>query len=112
VLLLRENPHFGRLLQQACAEKKIAADFYPAGDQLSDLLWLVSAGLGCCPCSMLLREMLPPGAVVRPLVSAPKLKLSLLIPKHSPATTALALAGIAREWAAGPAPTRESPAAS
>jgi DNA-binding transcriptional LysR family regulator len=101
VLLLRENPHFGRLLQQACAEKKIAADFCPAGDQLSDLLWLVSAGLGCCPCSMLLREMLPPGARVRPLVPAPKLKLSLLIPKHNAAPTALAFVGIAREWTAG-----------
>jgi DNA-binding transcriptional LysR family regulator len=108
VLLLRENPHFGRLLQQACAEKKIAADFYPAGHQLSDLLWLVSAGLGCCPCSMLLSEMLPPGAIVRPLVSAPRLKLSLLLPKHSPAPTAQALAGIARELAAGPASKRES----
>jgi DNA-binding transcriptional LysR family regulator len=102
VLLLRANPHFGWLLQQSCAEKKITADFYPAGHQLSDLLWLVSAGLGCCPCSMLLREMLPPGAVARPLVSASKLKLSLLSPNHSPAPTALALAGIAREWAAGP----------
>lgn len=100
VLLLRENPHFGRLLQQACSEKKIDADFYPAGHQLSDLLWLVSAGLGCCPCSMLLKDMLPPGAVLRPLVSAPKLKLSLLLPKQGASPTAQALAGIAREWAA------------
>lgn len=100
VLLLRENPHFGRLLQQACAEKKVAADFYPAGHQLSDLLWLVSAGLGCCPCSMLLSEMLPAGAILRPLSPAPRLKLCVLLPKHGAAPTSLAFAGIAREAAA------------
>ena len=100
VLLLRDNPHFGRLLQQACAEKKVAVDFYPAGQQLNDLLWLVSAGLGCCPCSMLLSEMLPPGAVLRPLISAPKLRLGLLLPKQGAAPTARAFAGIAKEWAA------------
>lgn len=94
------NPHFGRLLRDGCAQRQITPDFHYAADDLTELLWLVSAGTGLCPCSLLLGHQVPPGAELRPLSSAaPKLAISLMIPNHGTNAAALALSGVAREQA-------------
>ena len=98
ILLLKDNPHFGRLLQEACHEAKVEPDFLSAGKDHAELLWLVAAGMGICPCSLLLQHAIPPGAVLRPLTGrAPKLKIALILPKNHDSPTAAALGGIAKE---------------
>ena len=98
ILLLKDNPHFGRLLQEACHLARVEPDFVAAGKDHAELLWLVAAGLGLCPCSLLLQHTVPPGAVLRPLAgSAPRLKIALLLPTREGSPTAIALGGIAQE---------------
>ncbi len=99
ILLLRNNRHFGRLLQDVCLERGISPEYRSVGEDFSDLLWLVSAGVGCCPCSMLLGHLVPPGAVLRPLASAPKLSISLIVPGANAHPAAVALARLAVERA-------------
>lgn len=98
ILLLKDNPHFGRLLQEACHDAKVEPDFIAAGKDHAELLWLAAAGMGMCPCSLLLQHAVPPGAVLRPLSSsAPKLKIALILPQNEGSPTATALGGIAKE---------------
>lgn len=85
VLLLADNPHFGQLLRDQCASRGVGARFDACARDLTELAWLVSAGLGVCPFSPLLAYQLPPGAVFRPLASgAPRLELHLLHPRDHP----------------------------
>ena len=98
ILLLKENPHFGRLLQDACHLANVEPEFVAAGRDHAELLWLVAAGLGAAPCSLLLQHAIPPGAVLRPISnSGPKLKIALILPHQNASPTAMALSGIAKE---------------
>lgn len=102
ILLLKDNPHFGRLLQDACHLARVEPEFIAVGKDHAELLWLVAAGMGVCPCSLLLRHAIPPGAVLRPIsASAPKLKIALILPQQEASPTAAALGGIAKELSLG-----------
>jgi DNA-binding transcriptional LysR family regulator len=79
LILLRSNPHFGRNFLDLAAKHGIALTAIPSAEDFPSLQWLVRAGLGVAPCSMLLADTLPAGLVVR-LVrpSLPRLEIHAL----------------------------------
>lgn len=60
------NPNYGQFFLQTCARHGARPEIDYAADDLPTLLWLVSAGLGVCPCPSSLADSLPAGAVARP----------------------------------------------
>ncbi len=68
LLLLRGNAYFGRFLMSHGVRLKPVhgAEDFPS------LHWMVRAGLGVAPCSLLLAEGLPQGLVCKPLRPAPE----------------------------------------
>lgn len=61
------NPHYGQRLLALCAQHNVQPAVNYAADDLSALIWLVSAGLGVCPYPESLATSAPRDVVVRPL---------------------------------------------
>jgi len=72
LVLLRDNPHFGRLLLAHTARHRIQVFPIYTAEDFPSLHWLVRAGLGIAPCSLLLAETLPRGLVAKRLKPAPE----------------------------------------
>lgn len=76
LLLLRENPSFGKNILALAVRAGIDLRAQHAAEDFPSLYWMVRAGLGFAPCSLLLTDSLPRGLVARPLRPAPP-KLSI-----------------------------------
>jgi DNA-binding transcriptional LysR family regulator len=61
LVLLRENPHFGQFLLTHVAKHGVRLFPIHIGEDFPSLHWLVRAGLGIAPCSLLLAPGLPRG---------------------------------------------------
>lgn len=72
LLLLRGNAHFGQLLLAHAAAHRATLEPAHVAEDFPSLHWMVRAGLGIAPCSLLLADGLPQGLVVRPLKPAPE----------------------------------------
>ena len=72
LLILRGNPHFGRNLVELADRHSVRLTPLPLAEDFLSLHWMVRAGLGFAPCSLLLREGLPRGLTARPLRPAPQ----------------------------------------
>jgi len=60
------NAHYGQLFLQHCSRHGAQPVVDYAADDLSTLVWMVSAGLGVCPYPSSLVESLPAGALALP----------------------------------------------
>jgi DNA-binding transcriptional LysR family regulator len=60
------NPHYGQFFLQTCARHGARPVIDYAADDLSTLIWLVSAGLGVCPYPSSLAAQVPAGVTVLP----------------------------------------------
>lgn len=72
LILLRDNPCFGQNFLEFAAKHGVALTAVHAAEDFPSMHWMVRAGLGVAPCSLLLREALPAGLVaksVRPILS-------------------------------------------
>jgi DNA-binding transcriptional LysR family regulator len=79
LLLLRGNPYFGQLLLEHARKHGVELRPLHPADDFPSLHWLVRAGLGVAPVSLLLGEGLPRGLVAKPLKPAPpKLEIHAL----------------------------------
>lgn len=88
LLLITGNPHFGQLLMRLAALHGVTLQPSEAADDFSGLLWMVQAGLGVAPCSLLLGDSLPATLVVRPLrPTPPRLAVHALWRGKSPTPT-------------------------
>jgi DNA-binding transcriptional LysR family regulator len=96
VLLIHpeSNPNYGQLFLRTCAQHGASPIVNYAADDLSALIWLVSAGLGVCPYPSSLIASAPPGIVFRPFTPAgPRLELILLWANGRPAPLLRAFLG-------------------
>ena len=92
LLLLRGNPYFGQLLLEHARKHGIEPRPLHTADDFPSLHWLVRAGLGVAPVSLLLGEGLPRGLVAEPLKPAPpKLEIHALWRGATPPPTAARL---------------------
>lgn len=71
LLLLRGNLHFGQMLLEFAARHGAALLPDHRAEDFPALHWMVQAGFGVAPCSLLLAESVPQGLVVRALRPAP-----------------------------------------
>jgi DNA-binding transcriptional LysR family regulator len=71
LLLLRGNLHFGQVLLEHAARHGATLLPQPGAEDFPALHWMVQAGLGVAPCSLLLADSVPRGLVVRPLRPPP-----------------------------------------
>ena len=71
LLLLNDNPHFGRNIMELAARQGVKLHPRRVVDDFLSLYWAVRSGLGVAPCSLLLVDSLPHGLVGRPLRPAP-----------------------------------------
>lgn len=79
LVLLRANPHFGRNFLALAESHGVGIVALPAAEDFPSMHWLVRAGLGVAPCSLLLADTLPAGLVARPLRPAlPPLEIHAL----------------------------------
>jgi DNA-binding transcriptional LysR family regulator len=67
LVLLRGNPHFGQNFLELAAKYGVPLTATHAADDFPSLHWMVRAGLGVAPCSLLLRDTLPAGLVAKPV---------------------------------------------
>lgn len=89
LVLLRANPHFGRNFLDLAARHGVTLSALPAAEDFPSLQWLVRAGLGVAPCSLLLADALPAGLVARPVRPAlPNLEIHALWCGRVPPPTA------------------------
>ena len=87
--MIRGNPHFGRNLAELAEHHSVRQTLLPLAEDFLSLHWMVRAGLGFAPCSLLLREGLPRGLNVRPIRPAPpKLEIHALWRGATPSPTA------------------------
>jgi LysR family cyn operon transcriptional activator len=76
LVLLRGHPHFGQVMLAHAARLGVTLNTLAVADDFPSLHWLVRAGLGVAPCSLLLADTLPAGLVARPVRPAlPKLEI-------------------------------------
>jgi DNA-binding transcriptional LysR family regulator len=73
LLLLRGNPHFGQLLLAHAAKAGVRLMPIHMAEDFPSLHWMVRAGLGIAPCSLLLADGLPRGLTAKPLMPRPPL---------------------------------------
>lgn len=71
LLLLRGNLHFGQILLEFAARNGAALLPQHTAEDFPALHWMVQAGFGVAPCSLLLADSVPRGLVVRALRPAP-----------------------------------------
>ncbi len=89
LVLLRDNPHFGRNFLELAAKHGVNLTALHAAEDFPSMHWMVRAGFGVAPCSLLLADALPGGLVgklVRP--SLPKLEIHVLWRGRVPAPPA------------------------
>ncbi len=67
LILLRGNPHFGQNFLELAAKHGVLLTPTHTADDFPSLHWMVRAGLGVAPCSLLLHDALPAGLVARPV---------------------------------------------
>jgi DNA-binding transcriptional LysR family regulator len=72
LLLLRGNAYFGRFLMSYAGTHGVRFKPVHGAEDFPSLHWMVRAGLGVAPCSLLLAEGLPRGLVCKPLRPAPQ----------------------------------------
>jgi DNA-binding transcriptional LysR family regulator len=76
LVLLRGNPHFGQNFLALAADHGVTLQPLRAAEDFPSLQWLVRAGLGVAPGSLLLADGLPAGLVTRPVRPAlPRLEI-------------------------------------
>jgi DNA-binding transcriptional LysR family regulator len=76
LVLLRGNPHFGQNFLELAEKHGVKITALHVAEDFPSLHWMVRAGFGVAPCSLLLADALPGGLVakpVRPLL--PKLEI-------------------------------------
>ena len=79
LILLRGNSYFGQNFLELAAKHGVALTALHAADDFPSMHWMVRAGLGFAPCSLLLRDALPTGLVARPIRPLlPKLEIHAL----------------------------------
>ncbi len=79
LLLLRGNAYFGGNLRRFAASRGITLKLTPTAEDFPSLHWMVRAGLGIAPCSLLLAATLGPGLVAKRLrPSPPRLGIHLI----------------------------------
>ncbi len=79
LVLLRGNPHFGQNFLELAAKHGVHLKALHAAEDCPSLHWMVLAGFGVAPCSLLLADALPGGLVARPVRPAlPKLEIHAL----------------------------------
>lgn len=89
LVLLRTNPHFGRNFLALAESHGVALTALASAEDFPSMQWLVRAGLGVAPCSLLLADTLPAGLVARPLRPAlPNLEIHALWCGRAPPPTA------------------------
>lgn len=89
LLVLRGNPHFGRNIAELAERHGVRLTSLPLAEDFLSLHWLVRAGQGFAPCSLLLRDGLPRGLTARPLRPAPpKLEIHAIWRGATPPATA------------------------
>jgi DNA-binding transcriptional LysR family regulator len=89
LVLLRSNPYFGRNFLELAARHGVPLTATHAADDFPSLHWMVRAGLGVAPCSLLLRDTLPAGLVARPVrPMLPKLEIHAIWRGRVPPPTA------------------------
>ena len=85
LVLLRGNPHFGQNYLELAAKHGVPLTALHAAEDFPSLHWMVRAGFGVAPCSLLLADALPGGLVAKPLrPSLPKLEIHALWRGHVP----------------------------
>jgi DNA-binding transcriptional LysR family regulator len=72
LLLLRGNAYFGQFLMSHAGSHRVRLKPVRGAEDFPSLHWMVRAGLGIAPCSLLLAEGLPRGLVCKPLRPAPE----------------------------------------
>ena len=72
LLLLRGNAYFGQFLMSHAGSHGVRLKPVYGAEDFPSLHWMVRAGLGIAPCSLLLAEGLPRGLVCKPLRPAPE----------------------------------------
>jgi DNA-binding transcriptional LysR family regulator len=72
LLLLRGNAYFGQFLMSYAGSHGVRLKPVHGAEDFPSLHWMVRAGLGVAPCSLLLAEGLPRGLVCKPLRPAPE----------------------------------------
>jgi DNA-binding transcriptional LysR family regulator len=97
LLLLRGNPHFGQLLVEHAAKHGVALRTRHTAEDFPSLYWLVRAGFGVAPGSLLLADALAGGLVAKPVrPSPPQMEIHAIWRGPTPPPTAarwLQLAG-------------------
>jgi DNA-binding transcriptional LysR family regulator len=107
LVLLRDNPHFGQLLLTHSAKHQVRLFPIHIAEDFPSLHWLVRAGLGIAPCSLLLADGLPRGLAANRLKPAPeKLEVNAIWKEIDLAASAtkflqILFANIKRLYAAG-----------
>lgn len=71
LVLLRGNVYFGRNILELAARRGVELAPKYLAEDFPSLHWMVRAGLGVAPCSLLLSDSLPLGLTVRRLSPAP-----------------------------------------
>jgi DNA-binding transcriptional LysR family regulator len=72
LLLLRGNAYFGQFLMSHAGSHGVRLKPVYGAEDFPSLHWMVRAGLGIAPCSLLLAEGLPRGLVCKPLRPGPE----------------------------------------
>ncbi len=67
LILLRDNPHFGRNFLDLAARHGVGLQALRSAEDFPSMHWMVRAGLGVAPCSLLLGDSLGTGLTARPL---------------------------------------------
>lgn len=79
LVLLRGNPHFGQNFLELAAKHGVPLTAFHAAEDFPSLHWMVRAGFGVAPCSLLLADALPGGLVAKPIrPPLPKLEIHAL----------------------------------
>jgi DNA-binding transcriptional LysR family regulator len=79
LVLLRGNPYFGQNFLELAAKHGVPLTALHAAEDFPSLHWMVRAGFGVAPCSLLLADALPGGLVAKPVGPAlPKLEIHAL----------------------------------
>lgn len=76
LVLIRGNPHFGQNFIELAQSHGVQLTAIHAAEDFPSLHWMVRAGFGIAPCSLLLVDTLPAGLVAKP-VQPPLPKLAI-----------------------------------
>ena len=76
LVLLRGNPYFGQNFVEVAQSNGVQLTAMHAAEDFPSMRWMVRAGFGIAPCSLLLSDTLPTGLVAKP-VQPPLPKLEI-----------------------------------